>query len=166
MADDLKQYLLEWHDPMTHIAKGLSQSGLEYMQAFINGDIPNTPIAVTMGFEGGGKVEYGRVVFKGTPTERVLNPSGMVHGGFAATLLDSAMGCAVHTTLDQGVGYSTMQLNIHYTRAMTPNEEVTCEGVVVHRGKRSATAEGKITNTDGKVVAHGTTVCMIFPLTK
>ncbi len=162
--NDKQQLIIEWEDPLPHLEKAMSSSGLEYMQAFINGEIPNAPIAQLMGFKGR-HVEEGRVAFEGVPDERHYNPIGTVHGGFAATLLDSALACAVHTTLPQGMIYTTAQLNINYTRALRPNTgKVICEARVVHRGNRMATAEATLKDEAGKLYAHGTTTCLIFPL--
>jgi uncharacterized protein (TIGR00369 family) len=153
-----------WDDPTPHIDKAKQMSGLEYMRAFINGEIPNAPIAQTMGFRGA-EIEYGRVVFVGEPENFHLNPIGTIHGGFAATLLDSALACAVHTTLEQGMIYTTTQLNIHYVRTMMPNMgTIRCEGTVIHRGRKMATAEAEITDNNGKIYAHATTTCLILPI--
>lgn len=165
MTQDGKHRLVvEWEDPLPHIEKAMTLTGLEYMQAFVSGDVPNAPIAQLMNFEGQ-HVEEGRIIFEGTPGERHYNPIGTVHGGFAATLLDSALACAVHTTLPQGMMYTTAQLNINYTRALRPNTgKVICEARVVHRGSRVATAEATLKDEAGKLYAHGTTTCLIFPL--
>jgi uncharacterized protein (TIGR00369 family) len=110
-------------------------------------------------------VSEGRVVFIGTPTRAHYNPLGTVHGGWAATLLDSCMGCAVHTTLPAGKGYTTLEIKISYLRAMTDKTgTVRAEGVVLHAGRRSALAEGKLIDAAGKLLAHGTTTCMIFDM--
>ena len=98
-----------------------------------------------------------------TPDDRMMNPIGSVHGGIAATLLDSCMGCAVHTTLEPGQGYTTAQLNIHYLRAMQPGMGIVrATGTVIHRGRKQSTAEGKLYGADGKLIAHGTTTCLIL----
>ena len=154
----------EWDDPAPHIRQGLTMSGLDYMTAFIQGDIPNAPIARTLGFEGH-SIEEGRVVFVGEPNEFVLNPIGTVHGGFLATMLDSALACAIHTTLEQGMLYTTLQLNINYTRAVHLNTgKLYCEATVIHRGRQMATSEATVKDEAGKIYAHGTTTCMIFPI--
>ena len=105
----------------------------------------------------------GEVSFELSPDERMLNPMGTVHGGVTATLLDSAMACAVHSTLDPGQSYTTAQLNVHYLRTMTPGMgPVRATGTVIHRGRKQATAEGKLVGPDGKLIAHATTTCLIL----
>ena len=138
-------------------------TGLELLRAIAAGDAPGAPIAALMGFETV-EAEEGRVVFAAVPTADLYNPIGSVHGGFAATLLDSAMGCAVHSTLPEGVGYTTLELKVNYTRAITKDTgRVVCEGRIVHRGGRVATADGRIVAEDsGKLLAHGTTTCLIL----
>ena len=153
-----------WEDPTPHIQKAAEMSGLVYMRAFLNGDMPNAPIAQTLGFRPA-EVDYGRVVFIGEPDDYHLNPIGTIHGGFAATLLDSALACAVHTTLEQGMIYTTSQLNIHYIRALLPAMgTIRGEGTVIHSGRKVATAEAEVTDSDGKLYAHATTTCLIMPL--
>jgi uncharacterized protein (TIGR00369 family) len=110
------------------------------------------------------EAEAGRVVFRGVPQFRHYNPIGLVHGGFAATLLDSAGGCAVHTMLEKGEGYTTLELKINMVRALTSDTgPVTAEGRIIHRGRLTATAEAHLRDDAGKLYAHATTTCMIFP---
>lgn len=137
-------------------------TGLELLRAIAAGEAPGAPIAELMGFEPV-EAEEGRVVFACVPEHRHYNPIGTVHGGLAATLLDSAMGCAVHTTLPAGVGYTTLELKVNFTRPITSETgRVLCEGSVVHRGGRVATAEGRVVaEGSGKLLAHGTTTCLI-----
>ncbi len=137
-------------------------TGLEVMQAVAAGALPPPGIAVTLGM-GPVSIAEGEVVFELSPDERMTNPLGTIHGGIAATILDSAMGCAVHTTLGQGVGYTTAQLNIHYLRAMQPGMgPVRATGTVIHRGRTQSTAEGRLVDAHGKLIAHGTTTCLIL----
>jgi uncharacterized protein (TIGR00369 family) len=138
-------------------------TGLEYMQAIAEGSHPRAPIQELMGFDLV-EAEEGRTLFRSVPGEQHLNPIGTVHGGFAATLLDSCMGAAVHTTCADGEGYSTLEVKFNLVRAITPDSgEVEAEGRVVHRGRRVATAEGTLKRTsDGKLLAHGTTTCLIL----
>jgi uncharacterized protein (TIGR00369 family) len=140
-------------------------TGLELLQAIASGDAPGAPIAELMGFAPV-EAEEGRVVFAAVPGAQHYNPIGSVHGGLAATLLDSAMGCAVHSTLDEGHGYTTLELKVNYTRPITADTgRVLCEGRIVHRGGRVATAEGRVwAEGSGKLLAHGTTTCLIFPV--
>jgi uncharacterized protein (TIGR00369 family) len=138
-------------------------TGLEVIRALAAGELPGAPIAELLGFAPV-EVEEGRVVFAAVPGERHYNPIGTVHGGLAATLLDSAMGCAVHTTLPAGVGYTTLELKVNFTRPITHETgRILCEGTVVHRGGRVATAEGRVyAEADGRLLAHGTTTCLIL----
>jgi uncharacterized protein (TIGR00369 family) len=138
-------------------------TGLEVIRALAAGELPGAPIAELLGFAPV-EVEEGRVVFAAVPEERHYNPIGTVHGGLAATLLDSAMGCAVHSTLPAGVGYTTLELKVNFTRPITSETgRILCEGTVVHRGGRVATAEGRVyAEADGRLLAHGTTTCLIL----
>jgi uncharacterized protein (TIGR00369 family) len=138
-------------------------TGLELLRAIAAGDAPGAPIAELMGFEPV-EAEEGRVLFAAVPGPQHYNPIGRVHGGLAATLLDSAMGCAVHTTLPEGTGYTTLELKVNFTRPITTDTgRVLCEGIVVHRGGRVATAEGRvIAERSGKLLAHGTTTCLLM----
>jgi uncharacterized protein (TIGR00369 family) len=133
------------------------------MRALVAGELPRPPIAVVMNM-GPIELEEGRVVFAGEPGEEHYNPIGMVHGGYAATILDSALGCAVHTTLPAGVGYTSLGLEVKYLRPIGRDTgRVLCEGTVVHRGRRQATAEARLTaEEDGKLLATGTSTLMIF----
>lgn len=139
-------------------------SGLEHLEAIRDGALPPPPIAQLLGFE---LVELGlgRATFEVVPGEQHYNPIGVVHGGLAATLLDSAMGCAVQTTLDAGVGYTTLDLNCTFVRPMTMDTgKVLCEGTVVHKGSRVATAEARVfSSRTGKLIAHGTCACVLLP---
>jgi uncharacterized protein (TIGR00369 family) len=137
-------------------------NGLELMQAVADGELPPPTIAVLLGMR---PVEIGDgvVTFEMQPDERMMNPIGSVHGGIAATLLDSAMACAVHTTLPAGWGYTTAQLGVHYLRSMQPGMgPVRAVGTVLPRGRRQSTAEGKLYDAEGRVLAHGTTTCLIL----
>jgi uncharacterized protein (TIGR00369 family) len=138
-------------------------SGLDYMRALIAGEVPPPPIAELMGFDLV-EVEEGYALFRGEPGEQHLNPIGSVHGGFAATLLDSALGCAVHTTLPAGVGYSTLELSVNLVRGITPaTGPVLAEGRILHAGRRTATAEARLHAEDGgALLAHATTTCLIL----
>jgi uncharacterized protein (TIGR00369 family) len=139
-------------------------SGLEHLEAIRDGVLPPPPIAQLLGLD---LVELGlgRATFEVVPGEQHYNPIGVVHGGLAATLLDSAMGCAVQTTLDVGVGFTTLDLNCTFVRPMTVDTgRVLCEGTVVHKGSRVATAEGRVFSArTGKLIAHGTSACVLLP---
>ena len=147
---------------MTATADLDSKSGLEMMQLIAGGELPPPPIATLLGMELE-EVGDGSAAFTLEPDERMLNPIGSIHGGIAATLLDSCMGCAVHTTLPSGAGYTTAQLNLHYLRSMQPGMgRVRAIGTVLHRGRRQSTAEAKLLDAHGKLLAHGTTTCLIL----
>jgi uncharacterized protein (TIGR00369 family) len=137
-------------------------SGLEFVQGLASGTLPLNTIAQTLGYDVS-KAESGRVVVTAQPSDRHLNPAGTVHGGFAATLLDSCMGLAVHSTLEKGVGSTTLEFKISLVRPITPETgTIRAEGIVLTCGRRVGTAEGRITDSDGRLLAHGTTTCLIF----
>ncbi|WP_299398430.1 PaaI family thioesterase [Pelagibius sp.] len=141
-------------------------SGLALLQGMMQGDYPPPPMAETLDFHLH-EVAPGRVVFQGRLAGRFYNPLGTVHGGYSATLLDSAMACAVHSTLEPGEIYTTMEFKVQLVRALTEEVgSVLATGKVLHRGRRSATAEANLTSEDGKLFAHGTTTCMIMPITQ
>jgi uncharacterized protein (TIGR00369 family) len=141
-----------------------AESGLEFLRGVIDGRHPVPPIADLLGFWLT-EIEFGRAVFQGTPEFKHYNPLGTVHGGYAATLLDSCMGCSVHTTMPIGVGYTTLEFKITLIRAITAETGlVTAEGRVLNSGRRAATAEGRLTDAKGRLLAHGTTTCLVFDL--
>jgi uncharacterized protein (TIGR00369 family) len=141
-----------------------SLSGLQVFEAIFAGELPAPPIGETMDFIPI-HMEAGVAVFQGKPMQRHYNPLGTVHGGWYCTLLDSAVGCAVHTTLPAGKGYTTLEIKVNMLRPLTDAVPlVRAEGKVIHVGKQVATAEGRIVGPDGKVYAHATTTCLIFDL--
>lgn len=152
-----------WEDPSATAAAGLELPGLDYIQRIADGTLPPPPIAQLLAFTIAG-AEHGHAVFAMEPAEWMYNPIGMVHGGVAATILDSCMGCAVHTTLEAGVGYTTTDLQVRYVSAMRSDTgRVLADGRVVHAGRRTATAEGRLfAESDGRLIAHATTGCVIF----
>ena len=154
---------LVWQDPVATAAAGATMTGMEYMTAIVEGTMPPPPIAVTMLLRPV-ELEEGRVVFEGIPGEEHYNPIGVVHGGYAATLLDSALGCAVHTTLPAGVGYTSLGLEAKYVRPISRDTgRVLCEANVLYRGRKQATCEAKLTAADsGKLLAHAVATCMIL----
>ena len=156
---------VSWQDPAPAAARAPSMPGLDYLRALITGDLPPPPISTLLGFRLR-EVEDGRAVFVGEPGEQHYNPIGSVHGGLAATLLDSALGCAVHTTLPAGVVYTSLEIKVNFVRPITAaTGTVVCEGRVVHRGGRVATADGRlVAEATGKLLAHGTTTCLVTPL--
>lgn len=140
----------------------LNMTGLEIMQAFQKGLVPAPGISKTMGMEEVGDVEYGRIVFMAIADERHSNPLGGVHGGFAATILDSVTGCATHTVLAAGEGYGTTDLAIKMCRPMPFNKKLIAEGKVINVGKNLVISEGYLRDEDGKLYAHATATNMII----
>jgi uncharacterized protein (TIGR00369 family) len=139
-------------------------TGLEMMRAILRGELPYAPIAKTLDFMLM-EVEPGKVVFQGTPGPSHLNPMGTIHGGWYATLLDSALGCAVHTMIPAGRGYTTAELSVNLVRGINGKvSRVRAEGKVIHCGRQLATAEARLYGPDGTLFAHGTTTCLVFDL--
>ncbi|HEV2415063.1 MAG TPA: PaaI family thioesterase [Candidatus Dormibacteraeota bacterium] len=159
----MRSRTVTWDDPFEAMRAAPGKTGLELLQEMSAGRLPPPPIARLMGFTGV-SFEEGRAVFEGEPGEYLYNPIGVVHAGFAMTLLDSAMGVAVHTTLGVGERYTTLETKCNFVRAITLETGlVRCEGVIVHRGARVATAEGRVTAVaTGKLLAHGTSTCLII----
>ena len=143
-------------------AQFAGRSGLQIFQALLAGEIPPPPMAVTLDFTLL-RVEPGFAVFQGRPGFSHYNPMGTVHGGWFATMLDSAMGCAVHSTLPAGKAYTTLELKLNLVRALTDAVPlVRAEGRLVHGGRQVATAEGRLVGPDGKLYAHASTTCLVF----
>jgi uncharacterized protein (TIGR00369 family) len=131
-----------------------------------SGELPAPTIAERLAFEPR-KMERGRAVFVGWPSELHMNPLGTVHGGYAATLLDSCMGCAVQTLLEAGEGFTTLELKVNFIRPLLPGMgEVLAVGTAIHRGSRTAVAEGRLEDRDGRLLAHGTSTCLLLDLTQ
>jgi uncharacterized protein (TIGR00369 family) len=139
-----------------------SLSGIDFLQRIADGRFPAPPIAELLGFEPK-EVEKGRAVFVSTPDSRLYNPIGSVHGGYAATLLDSCMACAVHSMLKAGQGYTTVELKVNFVRPISADTgELRAEGKVIHVGRQIASAEGRLTDARGRLLAHATTTCLVF----
>jgi len=137
-------------------------SGLEFVQGLANGTLPLNSMAQTLGYDVSEAIK-GRVVVTAIPDATHLNPAGTVHGGVAATMLDTCMGLAIHSTLDKGFGSTTLEFKISLLRPITPQTGlIKAEGVVLSCGRRIGTAEGRLTDQAGRLLAHGTTTCMIF----
>ena len=154
----------EWEDPAPTLSamRSGTMTGLELLSAMARGELPAPPIMSTLGFEGFA-VGPGWARFSFTPGEHHYNPIGSVHGGVAATLLDSALGCAVHSTLAAGVGYTTIDLQVSFVRAITSaSGPLRCEGRIIHAGSRMATAEARITDAAERIYAHGTATCLVI----
>ncbi|WP_400769850.1 PaaI family thioesterase [Methylosinus sporium] len=154
-------------ETQTHVAGALplerlgSMSGLEVVRAMGEGSLPVPPIMLLFAFRPV-EIESGRVVFAAAPDERHYNPLGTVHGGYISALLDSTMSCAVHTLLPPGQLYTTLELKVNFTRAVTADAEIRAEGKVLHHGRSIATAEARLFDSRERLLAHATTTCMIF----
>ena len=137
-------------------------SGLEFVRGLADGTLPLNMIARTLGYDVV-EAESGRVVVTAEPTADHLNPAGTVHGGLAATMLDSCMGLAIQSTLDKGSGSTTLEFKISFVRAITPETgPIRAEGTVLSRGRRVGVADGRVTDSKGRLLVHGTTTCLIF----
>lgn len=153
---------ITWEDPLPGAQAGATMAGLEYLRAMQAGRLPGPPIMATLGI-GMESADEGRVVFYCDPGEYHYNPIGVVHGGLAATLCDTATACAVHSTLPAGTGYTTLELKLNYVRPLTRDTgRIFCEGTVIHAGGRVATAEARLRDAQGTLYAHATSTCMIF----
>jgi len=139
-----------------------TMSGFEFVRGLVDGTLPLNTMAKTLGYDVTEAVK-GRVVITVEPNEAHLNPYGTVHGGFTATLLDSCMGLSIQTTLDKGVGQTTVEFKITLVRPIVPGMgAIRAEGIVLNCGRRIGTAEGRVTDRSGRLLAHGTTTCLIF----
>jgi uncharacterized protein (TIGR00369 family) len=151
-----------WEDPMALAEAARAMSGMDFLRAMRDGKVPHPPICALMNYRLV-EVEAGHAVFEGTPAEQHYNPIGVVHGGLAMTLLDSAMGCAVHTQMPAGGGYTTLEAKTNLVRAITSDTgKLRAIGKVVHLGKRIATAEARLEDAAGKLYAHATTTCIVL----
>lgn len=173
MSDTLEQWLAEEKAALETMGRGpgagvataeqvAGRSGLELMQAMLRGELPYPPIAATLDFTLL-SVDDGMATFQGTPLPRHFNPMGTVHGGWFATLLDSALGCAVHTKMPPGRAYTTAELGVNLVKALSPKvPRVRAIGRVIHAGRQLATAEARLVGPDGTLYAHATTTCLVF----
>ena len=153
---------INWEDPVALAQAGRSMSGIDFLRAIRDGKLPHPPICGLLGYRLT-EVERGHVVFEITPAEQHYNPIGVVHGGIAMTLLDSAMGCAVQTGMPAGGGYTTLEAKTNLVRAITGDTgRLRAIGKVVHLGKRIATAEGRFEDASGKLYAHASTTCIVL----
>jgi uncharacterized protein (TIGR00369 family) len=154
--------VVQWYDPMITAAAVPGMSGIEFLRAIRDGKLPPAPIAALMGFRPA-EIEEGYVVFEGTPDESVYNPIGMVHGGLVCTLADTVAACAVHSTLPAGLAYTSIDLNVSYTRPVTRDSgKLRAIGEVVKPGRRVAFSKAEILDGNGKVVATATSSCLII----
>ncbi|TNC21899.1 PaaI family thioesterase [Amycolatopsis alkalitolerans] len=157
-----RQKTITWQDPLASAAEGRTMSGLEYLTAIAEGRLPGAPIGAHLGMRVV-KVSDGEVVFAATADESLYNPIGMIHGGVAATLLDSAIGCAVHTKLPAGVGYSSIELKVSYLKAIHPSAgELRAVGRVVKAGSRVSFGEGELHDASGTLLATASSSCLIM----
>jgi uncharacterized protein (TIGR00369 family) len=176
MSDQLETWLAEEREVLARMNAGAGagvsrpdqvagRTGMEMMQAMLCGELPYPPIAKTLDFNLI-TVGEGLAVFQGTPGHAHLNPMGTIHGGWYATLLDSALGCAVHTMMPAGRGYTTAELGVNLVRAINVKKapRVRAEGKVIHCGRQLATAEARLYGPDGTLYAHATTTCLVFEL--
>jgi uncharacterized protein (TIGR00369 family) len=155
---------IHWHDPQALAAAGRRLAGRAFLEAIRTGELPPPPVADLVGFTVEA-IDEGRAVFALQPGEVHYNPLGSVHGGIVATLLDSVMGCAVHSTLPAGRGYTTLEIKVSYLRAVTERTgPVHATGRTIHVGRTTATAEAMLEDAGGRLYAHGTTTCLVFDL--
>lgn len=164
MTQHPRSRTITWEDPKAMAAKGQTMAGIDYLNAMLNGDMPPPPIIKLFGISMG-TIAPGLVTMVLPIGEYLYNPIGSVHGGVAATLLDSVMGCAVQSLLPQGRVYTTLEIKISYLRPITDAlDQVTAEGRIITSGRKAAFAEGKITDAAGKIYATGSTTCAIWEL--
>ncbi len=162
VAAPVRRRDVTWEDPLVGAALARDLSGLDYLLGIAEGSIPRPPIADLLGMSIVG-VEPGQVTFGLDVGEHLYNPIGSVHGGVFCTLLDSAMGCAVHASLDRGQAYTTLELKVNIVKALTlDTPSVVATGQVISAGRRVVTASGQITGPDGALYAHATTTCLVF----
>src|SRR6185503_6029790 len=155
---------VSWHDPAKPAALGLSLPGIDYLRAMVAGDMPPPPIAQLLQFDLV-EADPGRVVFTCTPDASAYNPIGAVHGGLVCTLLDSVAGCALHSTLPQGKGYTSLEIKVNYVKAVRVGRgPLSATGTVVKSGSRVGFTEGVVTDADGAVVATATSTLLVFDL--
>lgn len=161
-GERMRRREVTWEDPAAAAGRIGAISGLEFLRAIGSGELPTPPMSRTLGIEPV-EVEPGRAVFAVTPGEHHYNPLGVVHGGLLAALCDTALGCAVHTLLPAGKGYTTLELKVNFVRPVTARTgRLECEGTVVHAGSRTATAEARVRDGAGKVYGHATATCLVL----
>jgi uncharacterized protein (TIGR00369 family) len=162
VAAPVRHREVTWEDPLVGAALAVGLSGLDYLRGIAEGRIPPAPIAALLGMTVV-RIERGEVTFGLDVGEHLYNPIGSVHGGVFCTLLDSAMGCAVHSTLDRGQAYTTLELKVNLVKALTvKTPAVVATGHVISAGRRVITASGEITGPDGTLYAHATTTCLVL----
>jgi len=153
-----------WSDPVASAALVGTRGGLDLLRAMISGELPPPPVMQLVGM-GRMTADEGKVTVELEPREFHYNPLGSLHGGVLATLLDTAAGCAVHTTLPAGVGYTSVDLSVKYLRPATVDSGLlTCAGTIIQRGRRTALGEARLTDAAGRLIAHATSTCLLFDL--
>ena len=162
----IRERSFTWSDPQLTAEAGRTMAGLDLMRALRDGTVPPPPVIDLVGISLI-EVDAGRVVMNFTPAEYHYNPLGTMHGGILATLLDSVMGCAVHTTLPKGRGCTSLEIKVNYVRAVTnASGKLSAEGKIVHGGRRSAVAEARVVDAKGRLCATASTTCLVFDLTE
>ncbi len=160
----MREMTIQWQDPAAALAALPGLSGLDYLKQMAAGDLPGAPIASHFSMEVV-EVDHGSITFRCQPDESHYNPIGTVHGGVVCTLLDSVLGCATHTTLPAGMGYTSIEIKVNYLRPVTKDSgPLTCTGRVTKPGRRVAFAEGEVVDKDGRVVASASGSLLVFPL--
>jgi len=161
---ELRSKTISWHDPLATAAAGARMSGRDHLQAMLDGRLPPPPISGLLGMAAT-RVGDGEVEFRCTPDGSAYNPIGVVHGGLVCTLLDSVAGCAVQSTLDAGIGYTSLEIKVSYLRPVTADGgELTAVGRVTRRGRRVGFADGEVRDGQGRLVATASSTCLVFPL--
>ena len=162
MGDNLRERTFQWEDPMPGAKEAMTMAGLDYFQAMSDGKLPFPPLLNTLDFKVE-SIEKGKAVFTFEPQEFHYNPIGTVHGGVISAILDSAMGCSIHSLLPAGTGYTTLELKVNFLKAITiKSGELKAIGKVIHSGSRTALVEAQLTDQNGTIYAHSTSTCMLF----
>ena len=164
MSNEIRERTFRWDDPMKGAKEALTMAGLDYFQAMNDGRLPMPPLLHTLDFKVE-SIEMGKAVFAFEPQEFHYNPIGTVHGGVISAILDSAMGCSIHSLLAAGTGYTTLELKVNFLKAITiKSGELKAVGKVIHSGSRTALVEAQLIDEKGTIYAHGVSTCMIFNL--
>jgi len=164
MSDKKRERIFQWDDPMHGAKEALTMAGLDYFQAMSDGKLPMPPLLQTLDFRVE-SIEKGKAIFAFEPQEFHYNPIGTVHGGVISAILDSAMGCSIHSLLPAGTGYTTLELKVNFLKAITiKSGELKAVGKVIHSGSRTALVEAQLIDEKGTIYAHGVSTCLIFNL--
>jgi uncharacterized protein (TIGR00369 family) len=166
MNQPKRERTFTWSDPQIGAQAALKMNGLEYLKAMERGELPRPPIVEALDL-GKIKVEHGNVSFEFIPAEYHYNPIGSVHGGVISTILDSAMGCTLHSLITEGTVYTTLELKVNFLRAIKLGSgPLICSGKIIHFGSKTALLEAQIVDNEGKVYAHGVSTCLLMKLGK